>query len=124
MRNRQTGVTIMGLIIGLVILVIVALVGMKVAPPYIEFNAAKKLAHQIVSESPTASAGEIRQAWNLRQGIQDVTSVNQGDLTISKEGNQSVIAFQYRKEVPLFANLGVYMDFAVNTGSGGTGTGK
>ena len=80
--------------------------------------AAKKLAYQIVTESPNASPNDVRQAWNLRQGIQDVNSVNQGDLTITKEGNQNVIAFQYRKEVPLVANMGVYMDFAVNTGSG------
>ena len=26
-----------------------------------------------------------------------------------------VIAFAYRKEVPLFANLGVYIDFAANS---------
>jgi hypothetical protein len=27
-----------------------------------------------------------------------------------------VIGFAYRKEVPLFANVGVYMDFAASTG--------
>jgi hypothetical protein len=26
-----------------------------------------------------------------------------------------VIAFAYRKEVPLFANLGMYIDFAANS---------
>ena len=116
--SRQHGVSIMGLIIGLVVLVVLALVAMKIGPPYMEFNSAKKLAHQIVNEMPNGSAADIRRAWNLRQGIQDVSAVGQGDLQISRENNQNVIAFQYRKEVPLVANLGVYMDFAVNTGSG------
>jgi len=26
-----------------------------------------------------------------------------------------VISFAYRKEIPLFANLGVYLDFAANS---------
>ena len=37
------------------------------------------------------------------------------DLEVTKEGAGLVIAFAYRKEVPLFANLGMYIDFSANS---------
>ena len=58
---------------------------------------------------------EIRRAFESRQAIDDFQAVKATDLEISKNGNQIVIAFAYRKEVPLFANVGVYIDFAANS---------
>jgi hypothetical protein len=34
---------------------------------------------------------------------------------VTKEGNEVVISFAYRKEVPLFANVGLYIDFAASS---------
>ena len=34
---------------------------------------------------------------------------------LTKEGNEVVISFAYRKEVPLFSNLGLYVDFAASS---------
>ena len=42
MRNRQRGVSLLGLLAGGVILIAVALLGMRLAPSYIEFFAIKK----------------------------------------------------------------------------------
>ena len=114
MRNRQLGVTLTGLIVGAVILILVAITGMKTLPAYLEFFAAKKLITQIANERPPTPA-EARRAWDLRQGIQDITTVNSKDLQVTKEGNTVVISFAYRKEVPLFGNVGIYMDFAADS---------
>jgi hypothetical protein len=58
---------------------------------------------------------EIRRAFDSRATIDDITAIKAADLDITKEGNEIVISFAYRKEVPLFANLGVYMDFAASS---------
>jgi len=47
--------------------------------------------------------------------IDDITTVRPADLEISGEGNEIVIAFAYRKEVPLFANVGMYIYFAASS---------
>lgn len=115
MRNRQRGLSLMGLIFGAVILIFVLLLGMKTLPPYLEFFTAKKHITQIAQEQRAGTVGDVRRAWQLKTAIEDVPSVSDKDLEVTKDGGEIVISFAYRKEVPLFANVGVYMDFAASS---------
>jgi hypothetical protein len=115
MRNRQLGVSLVGLIIGAVILIFVLLLGMKTLPPWLEFFTAKKFISQIAQEQRSGTILDIRKAWQLKTAVEDVPSVSDKDLEITKEGGEVVISFAYRKEIPLFANVGVYMDFAASS---------
>jgi uncharacterized protein DUF4845 len=115
MRNRQLGVSLMGLIFGAVVLIFVLLLGMKMFPPYMEYFTAKKHIAQIAQEQRNGTVGDVRHAWQLKTAIEDVPSVNDKELEVTKEGGEIVISFAYRKEVPLFANVGVYMDFAASS---------
>ena len=115
MRNRQRGVSLMGLIFGAVILIFVLLLGMKTLPPYLEFFTAKKHITQIAQEQRAGTVGDVRRAWQLKTAIEDVPSISDKDLEVTKDGGEIVISFAYRKEVPLFANVGVYMDFAATS---------
>jgi uncharacterized protein DUF4845 len=115
MRNRQRGVSLLGLIIGAVILIFVLLLGMKTLPPWMEFFTAKKHITQIAQEQRNGTVADVRKAWQLKTAIEDVPSVSDKDLEVTKDGGEIVISFAYRKEVPLFANVGVYMDFAASS---------
>jgi hypothetical protein len=123
MRNReaaimghshgQRGVTLIGLIILLFIGIFVALLGFKLVPAYIDFYTAKKAINAVARGGATTVA-EVRRSFELRSAIDDV-KVKPSDLEITKEGNEMVIGFAYRKEVPLIANVGIYIDFAAST---------
>lgn len=117
MRNRQRGITLMGLIVGSVVLIMVALLAMKLLPSYIEYFAIKKAIVSVAQESRGrgGAVADIRASFNARAAIDDFTSVKATDLEITKEGNGFSIAASYRREVPLFANIGVYIDFSVSS---------
>lgn len=115
MRNRQRGVSLSALLMLLFILIILALLAFKVIPPYMEFYTAKGAIEAIVRDRAGASVPEIRKAFDARATIDDINSVKAADLEIAKQGNEIVISFAYRKEVPLFRNIGVYIDFAAST---------
>ena len=116
MRNRERGVSLIGLILGSVILILVLLLAMKTVPPWLDYFAAKKLIVQIAQEQRNGSVVDIRKAWQLKASVDNVDNViSDKDLEITKEGGEVVISFAYRKEVPLFANVGVYMDFAASS---------
>jgi len=117
MRTRQRGVTLMGLIVGAVILIFVALLGMKLLPSYIEFFAVKKALAGINAQTQGrgASVGEIRRMFENRSAVDDINSVKSSDLEISKDGNNYLVVASYRKEIPLFANLGIFIDFRAST---------
>jgi hypothetical protein len=44
-----------------------------------------------------------------------MTAVKASDLEITKVGNDFQIVAAYRKEIPLFANLGIYIDFEASS---------
>ena len=115
MRNRQLGVSLVGLILGAIVLIFVLLLFMKVFPPYLEFFTAKKFITQIAQEQRGGTVLDIRRSWQLKTAIEDVNSINEKDLEITKEGGEVIISFSYRKDVPLFANVGVYLDFAASS---------
>lgn len=117
MRTRQRGITLMGLIVGSVVVVVLALLVMRLLPPYIEYFTIKKAVVAISNEMKGRGVpiSDVRRAFQMRSAIDDIKSVNHTDLEITRQGNDYLIAAVYRKEIPLFANIGVYIDFEASS---------
>lgn len=117
MRARQRGITLMGLIIGSFVLVFVALLVMRLLPSYIEYFTIKKAVVAISNETRGrgASANDVRRGFDARRAIDDFQAVKAADLEITKQGNDFLIVAAYRKEIPLFANIGIYIDFVASS---------
>ena len=113
MRKEQCGLSLMGLILVLFVVVVVALFAMKIIPSFLEFRTAKT-AIELVARSAQNPA-EARRAFENRATIDNIESVKPQDLQISREGTQLVIAFAYRKEVTLFGPVDLYIDYAANS---------
>ena len=114
-QHKQRGLTLMGLIITLFVAIVLLLLAMKLIPAYMEYATAKNAIQAIARERNASSPQEIRRAFEARAAIDDITAIKPTDLDITRDGGETVIAFAYRREVPLFANLGVYIDFAANS---------
>lgn len=114
MIARQRGLGFIGVILMLIGIVLVAIIGMKLVPAYIEFFTIKKAVAGITQsgELRGGTVADVRKAFSRRADIDDFTAVKPEDLDISKEGNEIVVAFAYEKRVPLFANISVLIDFA------------
>jgi hypothetical protein len=108
----------MGLFITLFVIIFLALLAMKLIPAYIEYATAKKAIDAIARERQATTPQEVRRAFDARAAVDDISAIKAADLEISKQGNEMVIGFAYRKEVPLFANVGVYIDFAADSRGG------
>ena len=114
-RYGQQGLSLMALILAFAVLVIVAVFGMKLVPSYLEFRSAKN-AIDALARMNAASPADIRRQFESRSAIDDISSIKAQDLEITKQGNQVVISFSYRKEVPLFRNVGLYIDYQASSG--------
>jgi len=115
MQTRQRGISIMGLMAALFIVIILAIFGMKLIPSFIEYRTARNGIEAISREKQGSSVADIRKAFEARATIDDITSVKPQDLEITKEGSEVVIAFGYRKEIPLFGGVGLYIDYSAKT---------
>ena len=109
----QRGITLSGMLMGCVVLGLVALVGMRVAPPWLEYGKIVKAVKATASDSSLkeASVAQVRSAYEKRAGIDDIASVKPDDLDITKESGLLVIQFAYQKKVPLFSNVSLVFDF-------------
>jgi hypothetical protein len=115
-RGAQRGISLMGVIFVLFILVVAGIFSLKLIPAYIEYFKAKAAIEAIAADrSKTASPSEVRKAFDARATIDDIETIKASDLEITKQGNDVVINFAYRKEVPLFANIGLFVDFAASS---------
>lgn len=116
MRQSQRGVSIVGLIFVLFVLVVIVVFGMKVIPSYLEFRAAKSAIDAIAAQNP-GSPMEVRKSFERHTEIDDIESVKPNDLEITKDGNQVVIGFAYRKDIPLVGDtVGVFINYAARSG--------
>ena len=115
MKSTQRGIGLVNLILVLFVLVILALFAMRVIPSYLEYATAKSAIVAIARDPQINSPQMVRNAFEARSSIDNISAVKPADLEITKEGNQMVIGFAYRKEVPLVQNVGLYIDYAASS---------
>ncbi|MGH8680316.1 MAG: DUF4845 domain-containing protein [Burkholderiales bacterium] len=120
--RRQRGMGFAGVLLLLIAIVFVAIIGMKLVPAYIEYFTIKNAVTAITQsgELRNATVADVRKAFDSRANIDDITAVRPGDLEVTKDGNQIVIAFAYEKRIPLFSNISVVIDFASSTNPAST----
>jgi hypothetical protein len=112
--KTQRGMGFIGVLTLLVGIIFLAIIGMKMVPAYIEYFSIKQAVAAITQggQLRNATVADVRKAFELRQAIDDFTSVGPKDLEITKDGNEIVISFAYEKRIPLFYNISVLIDFA------------
>ncbi|HEY6239798.1 MAG TPA: DUF4845 domain-containing protein [Burkholderiales bacterium] len=98
-----------------IVIVVVAIGGLKVAPAYIEYFTAKKAIVAIAQANSKATVAEVRYAFQMRQAIDNIDVIGPKDLEITKEGNDIVISFAYPKRVGLFGNVSLVIDFSASS---------
>ncbi len=112
----QRGVALSGLIFWGIILVLVSVLGMKVAPTTLEYFKILKNSKTVVSQAgPDATVADIRKAFDRFSEIDYITEFNSSQLEISKNAGKIVIEFAYEKRIPLFANVSLVIDYKGST---------
>lgn len=114
MKN-QRGVALSGLLFWGVIFILVAVLGMKVAPTVLEYYKITKDSKVVANQAaPEATVADIRNAFNKFADI-DYLDFKADQLDISKENGKVVIEFAYEKRIPLFLNVSLVIDYKGST---------
>ena len=114
---RQSGISLTGLILVLVVLGVAAVFALKLVPTYTEYSAIKDA---IVRAKETGGTPrEIQVAFDKNAGINNVTAIRGRDLTITREDGEVQVSFAYEKRVPLAGNVSLLIDYAGTTDPSG-----
>ena len=103
--NKQTGMTFIGLVLVIAVVVCVGVVGMKVAPAYGEFMNVKKAVKKAAGEADNKK--DIAASFDRTAQIDNIESVKGADLVI----NNGVASVEYQKVIPIVANASILLDF-------------
>jgi hypothetical protein len=114
-RYKQRGLTLTGMLIGSIILVLVAVVGMKVVPVYVDNATIKKNLVAVAGDSSlqNANAAQIRLAFTKRAQVDGIKVVSAKDVKIVKDKEKLILSVAYTVEVPLVSNISLKFDFDV-----------
>ncbi|MGE5472565.1 MAG: DUF4845 domain-containing protein [Bacteroidota bacterium] len=111
----QRGVALSGLIFWGIVLVLVAVLGMKVAPTAIEYFKILKDSKAVVAKmGPDSTVADVRKSFDKFAEI-DQLDFKGNQLDVSKDGGKIVIEFGYEKRIPLFANVSLLIDYRGST---------
>ena len=116
--HRQSGISLIGLILSLGILAMIAVLGMKVAPTVIEFISIKKAI--VSAQKAGTTPREIQVSFDKAAEVGYFDAVAGKDLNIVRnaDGNMDV-SFAYAKKIPLFGPASLLMEYEGTTAKSG-----
>ncbi|PIV14567.1 MAG: DUF4845 domain-containing protein [Gallionellales bacterium CG03_land_8_20_14_0_80_55_15] len=113
MPIRQRGLSFSGFIFGAFVLVLLSITGLKMIPVYMQNATINKLFLAIAQDPDMqkASPREIRNSFDKRASIDDVTVITSQDIDVESDAGTPVLSANYSVKVPLVANISLYLEF-------------
>ena len=98
MKHQQRGISFIGILFVGAVLACTGIVAAQVLPTLMEFQAITKAATKAAAGNTVA---EVRSLFDKAGQIDDIHSISGKDLDVSKEGDKTVVAFAYTREIHL-----------------------
>ena len=111
--GNQSGVSLSGLLVVLVILGFLGLLAAKIVPSVSEFSTIKKAIEGAKASSTTVR--DVQTAFDRQVIVGGIDAITSKDLEISKDGDQMEISFAYQKKIPLMGPVSLVIDYAAST---------
>ena len=114
MRNfrRESGLSLWLFLFVLAVLLVIAIVGFRVLPAYIEYFSVRSALVQSMSEAQDPSnAVEVRRIFQKRVDAGYIQSVDGRDIEFRKDRNNYIATIAWSRRLPLVANVSLMIDF-------------
>jgi hypothetical protein len=111
MHNRQSGITLLGLLILVTFLGLFVYAGIRLVPVYLEYMNVAKTLESLKSETGGAASPQvIRNIIGKRFDVSYITSLAAKDVEVTKEGDFFTVRAAYDANAPFVGNI----DFVVH----------
>ncbi|MFZ6772901.1 DUF4845 domain-containing protein [Undibacterium sp. SXout7W] len=116
-KEYQRGISLIGLILSLGVIVLVAMLAMKVVPTVIEFMSIKKAID--IAKVSGSTVREIQGSFDKQAAAGYFDAISGKDLSIVKNGDEVEVSFAYQKKIPLFGPASLVLDYTGTTAKNG-----
>jgi hypothetical protein len=116
MRNRQSGMTMIGWLLVMIPVGIVIYAGIRLAPIYLNYYRVVQSLHQLAAESKGTeggpqSAAALRISLGKRFDVQYVEHPTAAEINFSRVDGNWVATADYEDLAPLFGNVSLIAQF-------------
>ncbi|HZX72546.1 MAG TPA: DUF4845 domain-containing protein [Rhodanobacter sp.] len=115
MKSKQSGVTLIGFLIVIVVVGFFAYMAMKLLPSYSEYMGVAKAMNEIATAGTNGkSLDEIRRDLMFKMNFQyvDDATIKPSDITIKRDaGGASELKVAYDKQIPFMYNIDFLLHF-------------
>ncbi|MEJ2405709.1 MAG: DUF4845 domain-containing protein [Candidatus Thiodiazotropha sp.] len=111
--KKQQGLTFISWLVILSVAGFLTLVGIKVAPVYIENYAVKSILESVKNE-PFAARKSVRELKTMilkRLDINNIRTLTRDDISIKREKSKTIIRIAYEERRHIFYNASIVMVF-------------
>ena len=115
MKSKQSGITLIGFLIVMIVVGFFGYMAMKLLPSYAEFMGVTKAMKQIATEGTNGkSLDDIRRGLMFKMNFQyvDDATIKPKDITIQRDtGGTSTLNVVYDKQIPFIYNIDFLLHF-------------
>ena len=113
MRQRQQGMTFIGLLCILVLAGAVGYAGVRLVPVYLNYMKLARTMESAASEfkGESGSLDGVRKSLDRHWAIEDITAVDQKDIEITRDDSGLQLHVAYDDAVPYIANVSLSVHF-------------
>jgi hypothetical protein len=111
--NRQRGVSLSGLLVWSVLLILVAIGGMKIIPAYVQDAEIRSILSTIANdpEMQGVQSKDIRESFSKRAMMNNINVVTANDIEIVKDARGLSLSISYQVKIPLIGNASLLLEF-------------
>jgi Tfp pilus assembly protein PilE len=99
MKQRQRGMTFIGLLFVGSMVAFFGIVAVQVVPTYIEYITIVKAVKKAANGASTVQ--DVRNSFDKSTSIDQISSITGKDLEVTKQNDQVVVSFAYQREIHL-----------------------
>ncbi len=105
--NNQSGITLIGFLLILMVLGFFAFLGMRLFPVYIEYYGLRQAMKALAAEPgvATKTPEQIRSSLDTKLNFSYVTSVKKNNVRVTRQGGNYLLNVRYEVRGPLVYNL-------------------
>lgn len=116
LRDRQRGVSLLGLLIVGGLLAFALLLAFRSVPAVTEYMAVQRIIKAVADEgNQGGTMSDLRRSFDRRANIDRVETIGGRDLDIYKQSGVVVIEAKYERRVPIAGNVYLLFDFHATT---------
>ncbi len=114
MRDRQRGMTFLGILVIVIVVGAWVYAGIRLVPKYLEYMRVAATLEKVSDEfssNPESTEFMLRKAVERHFNIEMVTAIDSHDIEITKEAGSFLMRANYEATVPLVSNVSFLLTF-------------